>query len=139
MFLIGPMRILIIIVFTLVFGQLKAQETEDDLVFGTTEKTSDEPTYDSKGKEIPLEKIRFIYKKNGKRFLSDNKCFEDYTLSIGFQYQIATEGKPVMRNGFLRSMHNLGVKTTMMFKNGPFWGFKVRRQKRRCRENIQRM
>jgi hypothetical protein len=82
------------------------------------------------GKE---EKIRFIIKNDTKNTLSGNLCFEEETRKMGFQYIAIPKGQAQNRNEFSRFWHNLGVRSALFFKNGPFWKSKVNKKLEDCK------
>lgn len=85
-------------------------------------------------KEGPKRKrIRYLIRSNSRETLSGNKCFEEATRKFGFEYLIVPAGLPPNRNGFSRFMHNLGVKTVLFFRNGPFWQFRLKKKYKQCR------
>lgn len=88
---------------------------------------------DPKKQKEKEEKIRFIIKNDTKNTLSGNLCFEEETRKMGFQYLAIPKGQPPNKNGFSRFWHNLGVRTMIFFKNGPFWKSKVNKKLDDCR------
>lgn len=79
-------------------------------------------------------KIRYIIKNDTKGTLHGNRCFETETLNMGFLYMAVPKGQAANKNEFERNLHNLGVKTALFFKNGPFWKMKERKAYKRCRQ-----
>jgi hypothetical protein len=79
-------------------------------------------------------KIRYIIKNDTKGTLHGNRCFENETLSMGFLYMAVPKGQAANKNEFERNLHNLGVKTSLLFKNGPFWKIKERKAYKKCRQ-----
>lgn len=77
--------------------------------------------------------IRYIIKSDTKNTLSGNLCFEEETRKMGFQYIAVPKGQPPYKNGFSKFWHNLGVKTVLFFKNGPFWKMKVNKKYKECK------
>jgi len=73
-----------------------------------------------------------IVKIDTKGILYGNKCFEDFTRSIGFVYSVQI-GKSGM-NGFRRFCHNTGVKTALIVTSGPWWKLRVNKKKKDCRK-----
>ncbi|MDH5381493.1 MAG: hypothetical protein OEW75_11605 [Cyclobacteriaceae bacterium] len=122
---------LVLIPFFAVFSVL-AQETEEKLIFGSTDKTSEQPKYSTKDKKDKNPKIRSIITNSNKKTLPGNKCFSDYMYTLGLKYEFSTRGKKVYSNGFYRVIHNIGVKTITTLRKGPFWGIKVRKQRKKC-------
>lgn len=88
---------------------------------------------DPKKQKSKEERIRYIIKNDTKNTLSGNLCFEEATREMGFQYIAIPKGQPLNINGFSRFLHNLGLRTALFFKNGPFWKSKVNRKLEECR------
>ena len=78
-------------------------------------------------------KIRYIIKNDTKNTLSGNRCFEEQTIKMGFQYIAVPKGQAPNKNGFNRFLHNFGVKTAIFFKNGPFWKSKLNKKYEACK------
>lgn len=88
-----------------------------------------------KGKEAPdSKKLLFIVKNNSNGILYGNKCFLDVQHKMGFEYLIQPKGQPLNRNEVGRNFHNFGIKFVLLFKNGPFYGIKLRKKKKECRQ-----
>jgi len=88
-----------------------------------------------KKKEAPDEKtLLFIVKSESKGILYGNKCFLDVQHRMGFEYLIQPKGQPLNRNEVGRNLHNFGIKFALIFKNGPFYGIKLSKKKKECRE-----
>ena len=77
--------------------------------------------------------IRFIIVNNTQGTLSGNRCFEEATTKMGFQYLAVPQGQPPNKNGFSRWKHNFGVKFMIVLKNGPFWKTKVNKKFKDCK------
>lgn len=75
-----------------------------------------------------------IIKTNTKGILYGNKCFEEFTKSIGFVYSVQIKGKSGSASGFIRFWHNGVVKTTLVFKAGPWWKLRANKKKKDCRK-----
>ena len=88
-----------------------------------------------KRKERP-EKDRYmtIVKNNTKGILYGNKCFEEFTRSIGFVYAVQVKGNSGSLNGMGRFFHNAGVKTALVFTAWPWWKLRVNKKKKDCRK-----
>jgi hypothetical protein len=90
----------------------------------------------NKNRERPEKKKRYlvIVKTNTKGILYGNKCFEDYTLSKGYLYEIQKKGKNESMSGFDRFWHNFGVNTALIFTKGPWWKLSANKQMKECRK-----
>lgn len=88
-----------------------------------------------KRKERP-EKSRYmtIVKNNTKGILYGNKCFEEFTRSIGFVYAVQVKGNSGSLNGAGLFFHNAGVKTALFFTAWPWWKLRVNKKKKDCRK-----
>lgn len=88
-----------------------------------------------KRKEAPRDKkLLFIVKNNTKNILYGNKCFQDVQRSMGFEYLVQPKGQARNRNEVSRNLHNFGVKFVLVFRNGPFYGIKLKKKKKECRQ-----
>ncbi len=88
---------------------------------------------DPKKQKDKEKKIRYIITNNTKNTLTGNRCFEEVTLNMGFQYLAVPKGQAPNIDGFSRWMHNFGVKFVLFFKNGPFWKLKVDKKFEECK------
>lgn len=80
-----------------------------------------------------VRKTLYIVKSTPKGTLTGNRCAEEVTLKMGFEYVIAPKGTSGNKTGFQRVMHNSGVKTALFFRNGPFWQCRLKRRLKECR------
>ena len=101
--------------------------------FGTTSNTSIDPTH---VREEPVKKKRLLawIKNNPKNTLVGNKCMDEFTKSMGFEYVLQPKGRPGNYSELQRVMHNLGVKMALLLKNGPFWKLKLKKKRKECKE-----
>lgn len=90
----------------------------------------------NKDKVRPEKKRHYmtIIKPNTKGMLYGNKCFEDYTLSKGYHYDIQTKGKQGSMSGFSRFWHNVGVNVALIFTKGPWWKLSANKKMKECRK-----
>ena len=109
---------------------LYSQTSKD---FGTTGNTSKNPKHTHNDKEHTKKRLTHWIKNDSKGLLIGNACMNEVTHSMGFEYVVQIKGQPGNRHGFGRSIHNLGAKTAILFKNGPFWKLKLNRKRRECR------
>jgi len=77
--------------------------------------------------------IRFIIQNDTKQTLAGNRCFEEVTIKMGFQYLAVPKGQVPNKNGISRWWHNFGVKFMILLKNGPFWKMKVNKKYEECK------
>ncbi len=88
-----------------------------------------------KKKERP-DKPRYktIIKNDTKGILYGNKCFEEFTQSIGLQYAVQNGNSSGSLNGPARFFHNAGTKTALFFTAWPWWKLRVNKKKKDCRK-----
>ena len=87
-----------------------------------------------KSPKSPEKKVYTIYKTQFKGTLSGNKCAEDLTRKMGFRYEHLLKEGPGSKTGTGIFLHNLGTKTILFFKNGPFWQCRFKKRLNECRE-----
>ena len=105
---------------------------KEGLAQPNTGNTDNEAKFD-KDKERPERtRLRSIIKNDTKNILYGNKCFEDFTAECGYEYVVTPKGDARNQSGFSRFFHNFGVKTVLLFKNGPFWKIKENKKKEQC-------
>jgi hypothetical protein len=88
---------------------------------------------DPKKQKEKEKRIRYIIKPSTKNTLMGNRCFEEATRKMGFQYLAVPKGQPPYKNEFAKFCHNFGVKFILFFKNGPFWKARVNKKLEDCR------
>lgn len=122
------MRLLLILYFVFSSPVVFSQKKD----FGSTTSTSLNPTHVSKN---PVKQKRLLswIKNHPRNTLIGNKCMEEITHEMGFEYVLQPKGRQGNTNEFERLIHNFGVKTTLFFKNGPFWKFKLKKMRRQCK------
>jgi hypothetical protein len=98
----------------------------------TTPNTHDNPDPDPKSDKPKEKQIRYIIKKDTKKFLAGNKCYEDVTKKMGFMYLAMPKGQSNYETEFDRNLHNLSVKMHLLFTRGPFWKMKVNKYYKKC-------
>ena len=88
-----------------------------------------------KKKERPA-KARYmsIVMNNTKGILYGNRCFEEFTQSIGFVYAIQIKNQSGSLDGVARFFHNAGTKTALFFTAWPWWKLRVNKKKKDCRK-----
>ncbi|MEM7552377.1 MAG: hypothetical protein AAF363_22015 [Bacteroidota bacterium] len=110
----------------ILFSQTKYEERE-------TFKTEKELEWDRGRKKATETVYNYIYKKKPKNLLLGNKCLEDATKKMGFLYALANKGDGYNTETG-RFFHNFGVKSKLFFTRGPLWKFKVKKERKRCRQ-----
>lgn len=88
----------------------------------------------SPNKEFKKKKIRYIVKSDTKNLLLGNKCAEEETLKMGFMYVATPKGQPGNKDQVKRTFKNLATKTFLLFKNGPFWKYRLKKRVKKCRQ-----
>ncbi len=89
----------------------------------------------NKKKERPEKKrYKTIVKNDTKRILYGNKCFEEFTRSLGFKYEVQNKKTSGSLNGAARFFHNAGTKTALFFTAWPWWKLRVNKKKKDCRK-----
>ena len=119
-------------VFCLSLTSLTIAQTRDNPPYKTPN-THKDPAPDPKSDKPKDKKLAYVVKPNTRTFLAGNKCFEEVTESMGFMYVAVPKGQVYYRNEFERWWHNLGAKTKVLFKNGPFWKIKVNKAYQKCK------
>jgi len=74
-----------------------------------------------------------LIEKDTRNILYGNKCFEEFTYQLGFEYVVEPPGEPGSRSNMKRFFHNFGAKFILIFKAGPFWKSRVNKKVRECR------
>ncbi|WP_152425095.1 hypothetical protein [Nafulsella turpanensis] len=75
-----------------------------------------------------------IYKRNVNGLLIGNKCVEDQTSKMGFNYVLIPGEGPGSKSQAGVFLHNLGTRFLLMFKNGPFWSLRLKKKVKECRQ-----
>ncbi len=99
----------------------------------TTPNTHTNPNPDPKGDRPKRREIKYIIKKDTKGFLPGNKCYEEVTRGMGFQYLAVPKGQAYYETEFDRNLHNLGAKIIILLRNGIFWKIKVNKAYKKCK------
>lgn len=121
------MRLLLLLVFLLNASAGIGQSYEG----GSTSKTSLEPQHREKMDKKEKHLLSWI-KTDPRKTLIGNRCMEEVTRKMGFQYVLQPKGQPGNRSEFGRLIHNLGVKIGILFRNGPFWKIKLNKKRKEC-------
>ena len=125
------MRLLLMLM--ILFFATSAMAQDDALKFGDTNTTNTKPTYKSGKKKKTRRPVQWI-KNDSEGLLLGNKCMSEVTQDMGFEYLIQIKGQPGYRNEFGRLAHNFAAKIGIMFRNGPFWKFRLKKERNKCRE-----
>ena len=113
---------------------IHVSQAQDDLKFGDTGTTNKKsPTYKSKNKDFRKGHLIQWIKNDTKGLLLGNRCMEDVTRSMRFEYVVQPKGQPGNRSEFGRLIHNFFAKIGITFRNGPFWKFKLKKKRKECR------
>ncbi len=106
---------------------------QEKLQFGDTPTTNTDPKYKSKHKDHRQKKLIHWVKPNARGLLIGNKCFDEVTNKMGFIYLIQPKGQPGNKSEMGRLTRNFFAKTGILFRNGPFWKFKLKKKTKDCR------
>ncbi len=121
-------RYLYIFIFSLVIsGNLFAQET-----MPKTNSIDANAKIDKKKERPKKQRYKTIIKNDTKDILYGNKCFEDFTQSIGLKYAVQNKNSVGSLNGPARFFHNAGTKTALFFTAWPWWKLRVNKKKKDC-------
>ena len=101
------------------------QNTSSDNEILSTQATDPKAKPDARKQGPKKKNYKYIIRNNSKGTLKGNKCFEEVTRKFGFEYLIIPKNSGPYRSGFSRWWHNLGVKSALFFKNGPFWQMRL--------------
>ena len=126
-------RVLYIVFFSNLLVAKVAYSQDTDKEYFPTPNTKVDATPDPKKQKAKEKKIRFFITNDTKNTLPGNRCFEEVTVAMGFQYLAIPKGQPANKNDFSRWWHNLGVKLMIVLKNGPFWKSKVNKKYKECK------
>jgi len=107
---------------------------QDDLKFGNTATTNKSPTYKPSHKELKSKRPIHWIKNDADGLLLGNKCMEDVTQEMGFEYVLQVKGRSGYKSEIERLAHNLTAKIGIMIRNGPFWKFRLKKKRKECRE-----
>lgn len=85
-------------------------------------------------KKSKSKKVRYILKKDTQNTSYGNPCVMEITRSKGFEYLVTLKGQPGYESEVQRGFHNFGINIALLFRNGPFWKFGLRKKIRDCRQ-----
>lgn len=128
------MRILLSTIFFISVSLVAVGQTNLD--FGNKKKTKaidKRPEYIPQDRDYKGRRLIHWVKNNGRGLLIGNKCMEEVTKHMGFVYLVQTRDRPYKKTEFGRLMHNFFAKTGIFFRNGPFWKFKLKKKRKKCR------
>lgn len=93
-----------------------------------------EPSAAAKKRAPKGKKTLYITVENPNKVLWGNACVTNYThKKMGFEYVVTP--KMMIEDPTGLWLENFWVRTRLTFRNGPFWGIKVKRRIRRCRQS----
>lgn len=116
-----------------VAGITNGQSITNDKDILSTQATNPKAKPDARKQKPKKKSYRYIIRNNSKGTLNGNKCFEEVTRNYGFEYLIIPPKMGPYPSGFSRWWHNLGVKSVLFFKNGPFWQLRLKKKYKKCR------
>jgi hypothetical protein len=93
-------------------------------------------TFDASLKNLPKTQkpLRFMYLKDGKGRLSGNRCALLFSEKMGIQYVMMPKSQAGSPGKLQQTLHNLGVRFLLTFRNGPFWHLRLNRKIKDCRQ-----
>ncbi|HAA24126.1 MAG TPA: hypothetical protein DCR93_04200 [Cytophagales bacterium] len=77
-----------------------------------------------------------IYKTKTKNTLSGNRCFEEATRKMGFEYVVMPEGEAFSLSPVDRALSNAWVRFALIFRAGPWWPITVAIKRKQCRKRM---
>lgn len=122
------MKSLILFSLLLFSFNASAQRQEEKPSPTTNTSWEAEPELKKKGKNYLT-----IYRQNAEGLLIGNKCLEDQTRKMGFNYVLLPEEGPGSKTQTGVFLHNFGARFLLMFKNGPFWSLRLKKKVKECR------
>jgi hypothetical protein len=92
-------------------------------------------SWDARIDEAPERQKQYktIYKREAYGAFLGNKCVEESTRNMGFNYELVPKQGPGRKTAVAVFLHNSGTRFLLMFKNGPFWQLRLRKQIDACR------
>ena len=122
------MRVLVLLLF-LSTSAIAQQE----LKFGDTPTTNKNPKYKQRHKDYKRKHPIHWVKKDARGLLIGNPCMEKVFRDMGFVYLVQPKGQRGNKTNFGRFTHNFFAKFGILFRNGPFWKFKLKKKRKDCR------
>lgn len=93
-----------------------------------------EPSAAAKKRAPKGRQTLYITVDNPNKVLWGNSCVTSYTnKKMGFEYVVTP--KMMIDDPTGLWLENFWVRTRLTFRNGPFWGIKVKKRIRRCRQS----
>ncbi len=123
-----------IAIFTIYFTVASTTCAQVSKDFGSTGMTSHSPKNKHNEKDHRKKRLVHLIKNDGKGLLIGNACMNEVTHSMGFEYVVQSKGQAGNPHELGRFFINLGAKTIILFRNGPFWKIKLNRKRKECRE-----
>jgi len=124
-------KVILCLVLVAVSGKFALAQSDD---IRETNMTSMDQKIDKKKEGPEKKKLIQIIKPDTKGILYGNRCFEEVTNEMGFEYVVQPPGQPGNRTPVGRFFHNFGAKFKLFFKAGPTWKSKVKKKVKECRE-----
>jgi hypothetical protein len=87
-----------------------------------------------KKEEPPRIHYRYLYKKSTQGLLLGNKCMEDKYDEMQLKYIAAPKSAGVYTSEADRLWSNFQTKIALFFTEGPFWKFKIKKARKKCRQ-----
>lgn len=110
-----------------VFSQQKPTKTDEP-------KKSTATSYQSRVPAPERDTTLSLYQSDTRAYLPGNRCLEEYTQKLGFRYVAMPPNQNGSKTDFGMRLHNLKVKTILLFKNGPFWHHRLNKRIKECRQ-----
>jgi hypothetical protein len=117
----------------LVFSGSAQSQTKQDKK-NSPPKKSTATSYQVDVAEPKTETLYSLYQYNTRNSLPGNRCLEEYTRKLGFQYVIMPPNQTNSKTDFGLRLHNFGTKFILLLKNGPFWHHRLNKRIKECRE-----
>lgn len=129
-------RILLLLILSLnsfnLVAQKRKQFKEKSMITNKNMTITVEGDYKHYNRNMTKKRYILVYVKKSDNLLLGNKCAEDVTKGFGFQYVIVPPNQQMKGSRFF--FHNFWAKFKLFFKNGPFWGGRVRKLLKKCKK-----
>lgn len=114
------------------FSQLQAQKKPQGRKYpkGTTNTDLDAHIKDE---PKPEEEFMYLYLMKSKGKLLGNRCVTEFTEKMGFRYILMPRNGSGM-SGFEQRLNNVKTRFILLFRNGPFWNYRLQRKIKECRK-----
>lgn len=117
--------------FLIPFQDIKAQKRPkgDTYKKGTTNTNLDAQIKDAPEAE---KEYMYLYLMKSKGKLLGNRCVTEFTEDMGFRYILMPKAGSGM-SGFEQRLNNFKTRFILLFRNGPFWNYRLQRKIKECR------